>query len=316
MAVNCIGQAPLYVTLLTAQAAAVRGAQRVMTGMTGALTDIRYAQRSVRNRLDLHMPESATRPPLVLLIHGGAFCMGDKADCARERTALLAAGFAVAAVNYRFSSEAIWPAQLDDLKSATDWLRNHAPTYGFDGRHMASFGQSAGGHLSASLGLALAADPATALDASVIWFPPVDFPKMDDDILATGIARATGRNDAPDSPESRLIGAPVAANPALARGAGPIARLAELPADSRLPDMLIMHGAQDPYIAAAQSRRLHAAVAAFGTTSRLDLDILPWGTHGGGEFSETQTMARVTSFLAASFARSARRQATGREPHQ
>lgn len=83
VAVNCIGQAPPSVPMLAAQAAAVRGAQRGMTGMTGALTDIRYAQRSVRNRLDLHMPESATRPPLVLLIHGGAFCMGDKADCAR-----------------------------------------------------------------------------------------------------------------------------------------------------------------------------------------------------------------------------------------
>jgi hypothetical protein len=71
--------------------------------------------------------------------------------------------------------------------------------------------------------------------------------------------------------------------------------------------MLIMHGALDPYIAAAQSRRLHAAVAVFGTTTRLDLDILPFGTHGGGEFEELQTMDRVVAFLTTSFARAARR---------
>jgi acetyl esterase/lipase len=270
-------------------------------------TDIRYSDRSARCLLDLTLPEGVTRPPLVVYIHGGAFFLRDKSDGAAERQALLAAGFAVASVNYRLTDEAIWPAQMDDLKAAFAWLRAHADALGFDGARIASFGPSAGGHLSASIGIALAADPATALDASVIWFPPVDFPTMDADIEATGIERATGRNDGARSPESLLIGSTVADNPALARAAGPIARIAELPPGARLPDMLVMHGALDPYIAAAQGRRLHAAVAAHGTASRLDLDILPWGTHGGGEFEEPRTMTRVTRFLADSFARADRR---------
>jgi acetyl esterase/lipase len=274
--------------------------------LTDVIADIRYAEGSARQVLDLYLPAVPAPAPLVVFIHGGAFCMGDKSDCPGERAALLAAGYAVASVSYRFSSEATWPAQLDDLKAAFAWLRAHAAAHGYDGQRMASFGPSAGGHLSASIGIALAADPATALDASVVWFPPVDFPAMDDDIGATGIARATGRNDAPDSPESRLIGATVADHPDLARAAGPIARLADLPAGARLPDMLLMHGARDPFIAAEQSRRLHRAVAAHGTASRLELDILPGGTHGGGEFEEPQTMQRVTDFLAASFARAAR----------
>jgi acetyl esterase/lipase len=272
-------------------------------------TDIRYSDRSARCLLDLALPDGVTRPPLVVYIHGGAFHMGDKSDGTAERQAMLAAGFAVASVNYRLTDEAIWPAQLDDLKAAFAFLRAQAGALGFDGARIASFGPSAGGHLSASIGIALAASPATALDASVVWFPPVDFPTMDADIEATGIARATGRNDGPKSPESRLIGAPVTDNPDLARSVGPIARIAELPSGARLPDMLIMHGALDPYIAAAQSRRLHAAVAAHGTASRLDLDILPFGTHGGGEFEEPQTLARVAGFLADSFARAARRAA-------
>ena len=275
--------------------------------MGGCYTNVRYAERSDRNVFDIALPDGPTRPPLVVFIHGGAFFMGNKTDCERERAHLLGAGFAVASVNYRFSDQAIWPAQLDDLKSAFAFLRAHAGHYGYDGQRTASFGPSAGGHLSASIGIALAADPATALDASVVWFPPVDFPTMDADIIATGVARATGRNDGPESPESRLIGTHVANNPDLARAAGPIARLAELSPDARLPDMLIMHGVLDPYIAAAQSRRLHAALAAHGTASRLDLDILPGGTHGGGEFEEPPTMDRVVAFLSASFARAARR---------
>lgn len=269
-------------------------------------TDIRYADRSVRNVLDLAIPDGDGTPPLVAFIHGGAFFMGDKTDCAPERTALLEAGFAVASLSYRFSSEAIWPAQLDDLKDAFAFLRTHAADFGYDGARMASFGPSAGGHLSASVGIALAVDPATRIDASVVWFPPVDFPTMDEDIIATRVDRATGRNDGPDSPESRLIGACVAENPDLARAAGPLARLADLPPGAHLPEMLIMHGALDPYIASAQARRLHLAVAKHGTATRLDLDILPRGTHGGGEFTEPQTIKRVVDFLNTSFARAAR----------
>jgi acetyl esterase/lipase len=270
--------------------------------MARKIIDIAYGP-DARHVLDLELPEAAN-PPLVVFIHGGAFFVGDKSDCAAERAALLAAGFAVASVHYRFTDTAIWPAQLDDLKAAFAFLRQYEG--GYDAARIASFGPSAGGHLSASIGIALSADPATRLVASVVWFPPVDFPTMDEDIIATGVERATGRNDGPKSPESRLIGAHVAENPDLARAAGPIARIAELPTGAVLPDMLIMHGAKDPYIAAAQSRRLHLALAAHGTASRLDLDILPQGTHGGGEFTEPAAMERVTAFLRTAFDRSAR----------
>jgi acetyl esterase/lipase len=269
--------------------------------VTTQTTDLRYAPRSARNVLDLVVPAGSSPPPLVVFIHGGAFRMGDKTDAGRERNALLAAGYAVASVNYRFSDEAIWPAQLDDLRDAFAFLRGKGREYGFDPTRVASFGPSAGGHLSASCGIAFAADPEARLRASVVWYPPVDFPTMDEDILATGVERATGRNDAADSPESALIGATVRDNPALARAAGPIARLGELAPGTPLPRILIMHGALDPFIAAGQSRRLHAAIAAFGTSPQLELEVLPQGTHGGGDFEQPRAMARVVAFLAESF---------------
>ncbi len=58
-----------------------------------------------------------------------------------------------------------------------------------------------------------------------------------------------------------------------------------------------MHGGRDPYIGAEQSRRLHRALENFGGSSRLELDVLPEGTHGGGDFERPETMARVVAFL-------------------
>ena len=87
----------------------------------------------------------------------------------------------------------------------------------------------------------------------------------------------------------------------LARMAGPIARLEALPPGTALPSFLIMHGARDPYIGAEQSRRLQRALANFGGSPRLEMDLLPNGTHGGGDFELPETMAKVVSFLNACF---------------
>ena len=273
--------------------------------MTLIRTDLCYAGRSDRNVLDLVVPQSATRPPLIVYIHGGAFRMGDKADGfgLKERQRLVEAGYAVASVNYRYSTQAIWPAQLDDLRDAFAFLRSKADEFHFDASRVASFGPSAGGHLSACCGIAFAAAPETALVASVVWFPAVDFPNMDADMEASGVSRATGRNDAPDSPESVLIGAHAANHAQLARSAGPLGLLDKLAPETRLPAFLIMHGALDPFIAAEQSRRLHRALANFGTTPRLELDILPNGMHGGADFERPERMERVIAFLDESFGR-------------
>ena len=75
--------------------------------------DISYASASDRDALDLYLP-AASRPPVVIWVHGGAFMMGDKAE-PQSLDALLAAGFAVVSVNYRLTDTAIWPAQLEDI---------------------------------------------------------------------------------------------------------------------------------------------------------------------------------------------------------
>ena len=80
--------------------------------------------------------------------------------------------------------------------------RAHGDALGYDETRVASFGASAGGHLSAVAGIALAADPATALKASVVWFPPILFSEMDADMAAVGMTPAIGSTDDATSAES------------------------------------------------------------------------------------------------------------------
>ena len=105
-----------------------------------------------RQKLDLYLPATGSRWPLVVAIHGGAFRMGSKDG--EPAGAFVARGFAVAAINYRLSQHAVFPAQIEDCKAAVRWLRANAGQYGYDPARIASYGASAGGHLAAMLGSA------------------------------------------------------------------------------------------------------------------------------------------------------------------
>ncbi len=263
--------------------------------------DLAYADFSERNRLDLFLPD-LENPPLLVMIHGGAWRKGDKRMGRLFLPLLQRAGFAVAMLNYRLTPEAIWPAQIEDLRAAFAFLRSAGDTYGYNSTRIASFGPSAGGHLSACCGIDFAEDPATRLAACVCWFPPIDFTLMDADMAASGVIPDRPPANSPDSAESELIGAPVGENPELAQTASPLTRLAELPPGTPLPPFLIMHGAQDQLIGAGQSERLAEALRAFNTAPAVELQILPGGTHGGGEFNHPRARFQVMNFLRNAFA--------------
>ena len=114
--------------------------------------DLAYAPHW-RQRIDLYIPQDRPGPfPVVIYIHGGGWLSGDKSLAERYANALMARGLAVAAVNYRFSYQAQFPAQLHDCKAAVRWLRAHAGEYDLDPTRFAAFGESAGGHLASLVG--------------------------------------------------------------------------------------------------------------------------------------------------------------------
>jgi acetyl esterase/lipase len=264
---------------------------------TRSWKDIAYATASNSQKMDIYLPSSGSGAfPTVIWIHGGAFKFGDKAN-PQSLTALNNAGYAVVSVNYRLSNEAQWPAQLDDLKSIVTYLRTNAATYHLDTNKIGAWGASAGGHLTAMMGIALAADPATRIQAAVDWFGPIDFYNMDTDILATNVTRCTGANGAANSPESALIGATVSENKSKADAASPLSYLAALPTTTTLPPFYVSHGLMDCNIAAAQSEHLHNAIRAkFGESKSTYLPLAN-GTHGGGDFTAAYVETAVIDFL-------------------
>ncbi len=117
----------------------------------------------VELKLDAYYPDSADRRwPALVYIHGGSWTGGDKRSPAtlQDRRALVQAGFLVVSINYRLAPEYRFPAMIEDAKCAVRYLRAHADRYNLDPGRIGAFGNSAGGHIAALLGLA---------DGSVGW---------------------------------------------------------------------------------------------------------------------------------------------------
>jgi acetyl esterase/lipase len=110
--------------------------------------DVQYGPQD-RNTLDLWTPATGQPAPLVVYYHGGGFRTGDKRKLnPRLLSTLLDAGFSVAAVNYRLSDVAPFPAQMHDGARALQFLRHHASKYSIDPRRIGVTGVSAGGGIS------------------------------------------------------------------------------------------------------------------------------------------------------------------------
>jgi len=243
--------------------------------------DLVYARLKDRElHLDLYWhPKSETSMPLIIWIHGGAWRKGSK-DNVGNVLPFLNKGYAVASVAYRLSDEAQFPSQIQDCKAAVRWLRAHADQYKLNPERFGVWGSSAGGHLVALLGTAgkMEAwevgehlDQSSRVQAVCDWFGPTDFLRMND---------IPGRMDhnAPDSPESQLIGSPIQDHPDKVARANPINYIT--PDD---PPFLIMHGIQDFTVLKNQSELLHEALKKKGIpTTLILLDGLAHGFRGKG----------------------------------
>jgi acetyl esterase/lipase len=118
--------------------------------------DITFSRAGGRElKLDVYRPtEPGRRRPAILQVHGGGWIIGDKREQGIPLLNHLAAnGWVGFNANYRLSPSATWPEHLIDLKRAVVWIREHADEYGVDPEFVAVTGGSAGGHLTAMMGL-------------------------------------------------------------------------------------------------------------------------------------------------------------------
>jgi acetyl esterase/lipase len=103
------------------------------------------------HKLDLYIPSGASGPLPVAIWTGGSAWMADTGKNTAGGVALQLnpAGFAVAGVSIRSSSQVQFPGQLYDTKAAIRWLRANSPKYNLDPNRIAMMGDSSGGWTTA-----------------------------------------------------------------------------------------------------------------------------------------------------------------------
>jgi acetyl esterase/lipase len=267
-----------------------------------AFSNVVYAGASSAEKLDLYIPEGEGPFPLVILVHGGAFMMGDKAagDATIGVDQLLSQGFAVASINYRLSGEANAPAQIQDIKTAVRFLRANAKDYQLNTEKIGAWGGSAGGSLVSLLGTSCGvnelegpelgnAEQSSCVQAVVDWFGPIDFLQMD--VQFTGTS-CPANHDAANSPESQLVGGPIQEN-------GEIVKLvnAETYISSDDPPFLIQHGTSDCNVPPQQSQHFYTALSSTIGVEKVTLTLLEGAGHGGSLFTTQENINQILDFL-------------------
>ena len=275
---------------------------RLLTGVPyAALPGIRPLE------IDVWLPQGSEDPaPAVLFLHGGGWRAGSRHLAGPAFRGVLPspfeqvarAGIAVASADYRLSGEAIWPAQLHDVKAAVRWLRARAGELGIDGERIAAWGESAGGHLAELLGLTTGdpaleghvgvTGPSSRVSAVVAWYAPSDLAAMATDT-------DTDPMD-PDTREARLLGAPPPVVPDAAAQASPITHVSP-----GAPPFLLLHGAADRLVPCVQSERLRSALQETGLDAELRVypaaDHMWSGSPGAAQQALQQTIGALTRWL-------------------
>lgn len=111
------------------------------------------AQNEPMHRADVYRPveNPDAKLPAVLMIHGGAWSLGDKTNDRLHAKRLAQMGFVVVAINYRLAPMHKFPAQVDDCYQAVEWLVQAERDFGIDRDRIGAWGYSAGGHLAAMI---------------------------------------------------------------------------------------------------------------------------------------------------------------------
>ena len=265
--------------------------------------NINYAGDNLEaHNLDIYLPK-ADKPAhkVIIIIYGSAWFSNNAKDMAFMSIGkpLLDAGFAVVSINHRSSSDAKFPAQINDVKGAIRFIRANAQKYKLDTRFIGITGFSSGGHLASMAGVTNDMKTRTLgsttidiegnvggnlrqssnVDAVVDWFGPVDMSRMEN--------CETPKDE--KSPEAALLGCPPRENPELVSLVSPISYVSD-----KSPRFLVVHGDADNVVPHCQSEFFSEELK---KADKLEEFVtVPGGQHGPVTFNE-QTFKKMTDFF-------------------
>jgi acetyl esterase/lipase len=250
--------------------------------------------------LDLAYPQTGQGPyPAIVVIHGTGLLTAGRKGQVPLVLDLARAGYAAAAVSYRYSPAEPFPAAVEDLQQAVRWLRGNAPRYRIDRERFAAVGFSGGGCLACLLGMAPPAKdaPGARVQAVVSYFGPTDLARLHATALLA--LRSGSLSDRlhglylRSTLEKWLGGAP-AKVPGRYAEASPITH-----ARKDAAPVLLIHGTADAVVPAEQSHLLARKLHQVGGRARLLL--LEHAPHDFEELDDAnarRAAAAVRVFLA------------------
>lgn len=267
--------------------------------------DVEYGSQSEAQKLDIYWPNEGEGPfPVIIAIHGGGFMQGDKTGT--DLTAMMKGvnhGYAVVAVNYRLSGEAIFPAAISDVKAAIRYVKANAKEFNLDSEKVVAWGGSAGGNLAALVGTSGDADSlngentenmeyTSEVQAVVDWYGQIDFLKLDEQFKESGITPKMGERSSADSPESKYIGGNITDNIEQVEKANPATYITK-----NDPAFLIQHGTADPNVPTQQSIDFSEKLTEVLGDEKVELTLLEGAVHGGEPFNSKENLQEVFDFL-------------------
>lgn len=259
--------------------------------------NIPYANDTLKKHLlDIYLPAKATAStPLVIWVHGGAWMLNDKyADMGYMKNTIrtiVEKGYALASIDYRHSTTAVFPAQIQDCNQAVEFLYNHAATYKLDKNKFVLMGFSAGGHLASLLALSNNQNqpgfyagnkkPSFSIKAVLDFYGPSNF------LLFYGNADP---NAADDTPVTKLLGASPLKRPDLSNTASPVTYV-----DKNDPPFFIVHGEKDQDVPQVQSYLLKAYLDVAHVKN--ELTVVKGAPHYGEMFDTEDVRTKLFAFL-------------------
>jgi len=257
--------------------------------------NIPYANDTLKKHLlDIYVPSTGQSTyPVVVWIHGGAWMSNDKyADMGYMKNTLkefIEKGYAVASIDYRWSTMAVFPAQVQDCSQALEFLYQNADKYKLDKNRIALIGFSAGGHLANLVGLSnnnyvkdFYADgkkPHFKIKVVLDFYGLADF-----------LTLKSHDSKDPHNPITLLLGGMVSDNEAKAKNASPITYI-----DKNDPPFLIVQGEKDESVNPDQAILLSEKLKAVGVKN--DLIIVPNAPHYGLMFDAENIREKIFEYL-------------------
>jgi acetyl esterase/lipase len=265
--------------------------------------DLNYANDNhVYHNLDIRLPNvDKPKYKAIIVIYGSAWFANNMKQMGFQAIGqpLLDSGFAVISINHRSSGDAMYPAQINDVKAAIRFIRANADTYNIDASFIGITGFSSGGHLASLAGTTNGVKTFTVgektvdiegdlgnythvssdVDAVVDWFGPIDFTRMEN--------CTTTKND--KSPEAALIKGNPADNLDMLALINPMTFL-----DEKDPRFLVIHGEADNVVPHCQSVFFSEMLKEKGLLN--EFISVAEGQHGPVTFNE-DTFKKMTDFF-------------------